>query len=284
MHVVSNRDSANMVLMDSNTIAEHTSEQASKKLKLLSYNVQIGIPTKRYRQYITNSWRHVLPFPERQNNLDRIADFVRDFDIVGLLELDAGSIRSDFIHQPNYIAERAELPHVYTRTNRDIGVFAKHSFAIMSRYPASQVIEHTLPSRIPGRGALEVHFGEAHDSLVVVLAHLSLSKKARARQLAYLSDVVKPHRHAVVMGDFNAHVDSKEFSSFFSNTGFGKPREAQATFPSWKPRHSLDHILTSEGVQQSEHEVFGVDYSDHLPVGIDIDIPNSALNTPLAVA
>ena len=284
MHGVSNKDDANMWLMDSTALAQHTSEQQSKKLKLLSYNVQVGIPTKRYRQYITKSWRHILPFQERQNNIDRIADFVSDFDIVGLLELDAGSIRSEFIHQPNYIAERAGLPYVYTRTNRDMGVIAKNSFALMSRYPASEVVTHTLPSRIPGRGALEVHFGEANDPLVVVLSHLSLSRRTRARQLGYLSEIVKPHKHAVVMGDFNAHLNSAEFSSFFSSTDFGKPDETQLTFPSWKPSRSLDHILTSADVQQSQRAVFGVDYSDHLPVGMDIDIPDSALNTPLAVA
>ncbi len=271
--MVSNKDDANMVLMDSASLTQHTSKQQSKKLKLLSYNVQVGIPTKRYRQYITNSWRHILPFSERRGNLDRIADFISDFDIVGVLELDAGSIRSEFIHQPNYIAERAKLPYVYTRTNRDMGVLAKHSFALMSRYPACEVREHTLPSRIPGRGALEVHFGDTRDPLVVVLSHLSLSRRTRAKQLNYLSEVVQPHKHAVVMGDFNAHVNSAEFSSFFSNTDFGKPAESQLTFPSWKPSRSLDHILTSAEVQQSQHEVFGIDYSDHLPVGIDIDVP-----------
>lgn len=272
------KENANMVLMDSTSLTQHTSKQNSKKLKLLSYNVQIGIPTKRYRQYITKSWKHILPFSERQDNLDRIADFVSDFDIVGLLELDAGSIRTEFMHQPSYIAQRAQLPYVYTQTNRNIGVLAKHSFAILSRYPASKVIEHTLPSRIPGRGALEVHFGDQKDPLVVVLSHLSLSRRTRGKQMDYLSEIVKEHRHAVVMGDFNAHVDSAEFQPFFSSTDFGKPENTQLTFPSWKPRRSFDHILTSAELQQNQPEVFGVDFSDHLPVGMDINIPPSALS------
>ncbi len=278
MHAMNTEENANMVLMDSVSLSEHTTKQNCKKLKLLSYNVQVGIPTERYRQYITNSWRHILPFSERQNNLGRIAEFVSDFDIIGLLELDAGSIRSEFIHQPNYIAEKANLPFVYTQTNRNIGVLAKHSFAILSRYPASKVIEHVLPSRIPGRGALEVHFGDQNDPLVVVLSHLSLSRRTRAKQLNYLSEIVKQHKHAVVMGDFNAHYNSAEFLPFFSNTDFGKPDETQMTFPSWKPKHSLDHILTSAELQQNQPEVFGVNFSDHLPVGIDIDIPQGVLS------
>ncbi|MGB5306989.1 MAG: hypothetical protein WBO57_12180, partial [Gammaproteobacteria bacterium] len=32
-----------------------------QRLRLLSYNVQAGISTARYRHYITQSWKHVLP-------------------------------------------------------------------------------------------------------------------------------------------------------------------------------------------------------------------------------
>jgi len=149
MHAIDGKENANMVLMDSIAMSEHTASQDSKKLKLLSYNVQIGIPTKRYRQYITKSWKHILPFSERQTNLDRIAEFVSDFDIAGLLELDAGSIRSDFIHQPNYIAEKANLPYVYTQTNRNIGVLAKHrpcpvKFPDAAHWKSTSVINLTL--------------------------------------------------------------------------------------------------------------------------------------------
>ncbi|HHJ19649.1 MAG TPA: EEP domain-containing protein [Gammaproteobacteria bacterium] len=249
-----------------------TSESGA--LKLLSYNVQIGIPTRKYRHYITHSWKHVLPFPQRQNNLERIAEFISDFDIVGLLELDAGSIRSEFIHQPEYLAEKAGLPYCYNRVNRDLGIVAQHSLAILSRYEAHFVKEHKLPSTIPGRGALEAHFGDEDDPLVVVLVHLSLSARARKRQLDYVSELIQGYKNAVVMGDLNSELDSDEISDLFDSTALSKPLTAGNTYPSWKPKLAFDHILVTPGIKKGEAEVFGVKHSDHLPVAMEVDFPH----------
>ena len=69
------------------------------KLKVLTYNIQVGISYTSYRHYLTRSWRHVLPFHGRQEILDSIARFISGFDIVGLQEVDAGSLRSGYINQ-----------------------------------------------------------------------------------------------------------------------------------------------------------------------------------------
>lgn len=55
-----------------------------QRLRVLSYNVQVGIGTSNYRDYLTGSWKHVLPHPQRWDNLNRIAERVRDFDLVAL--------------------------------------------------------------------------------------------------------------------------------------------------------------------------------------------------------
>lgn len=246
----------------------------SRALKLLSYNVQIGIPTRKYHHYITHSWKHVLPFQQRQNNLERIGEFISDFDIVGLLELDAGSIRSEFIHQPEYLAEKAGLPYCYNRVNRDLGIVAQHSLAILSRYEAHFVKAHKLPSTIPGRGALEAHFGTEKDPLVVILVHLSLSARARKRQLEYVAGLIQGYKNAVVMGDLNSELDSDEISDLFASTSLTKPESVDSTYPSWKPKLAFDHILITPGLKKGEAEVFGVGHSDHLPVALEVDFPH----------
>jgi len=243
------------------------------KLKLLSYNIQVGIPTRKYRHYLTHSWKHVLPFPQRRNNLDRIAEFVSDFDIVGLLELDSGSIRSEFIHQPEYVAEKAGLPYCYSRINRNLGVVAQHSLAVLSRYEACDVIEHRLPSTIPGRGALEVHFGDPSDPLVVVLVHLSLSARARRRQLRYIAGLIKDYRNAVVMGDMNSELHSQEIRELLASTGLSQPMNVGLTYPSWRPKMAFDHILVTPDIKSGESEVFAINHSDHLPVAMEVDFP-----------
>ncbi len=240
------------------------------RLRLLIYNVQVGIPTRKFRHYVTHSWKHVLPFPARRDNLDRIADFVADFDIVGLVETDAGSIRSEFIHQPEYVARRAGFDYCYSRVNRDLGIVAQHSLALLSRYPAHFTREHRLPSTIPGRGALEAHFGDPADPLVVVLAHLSLSARARTRQLRYLSGLVAGYRHAVIMGDLNAELHSPELAELMRVTRLVRPGPGAPTYPSWRPRAEYDHILATPDLQPGGVEVYRVKHSDHLPVGAEV--------------
>ncbi|MEK7696756.1 MAG: EEP domain-containing protein, partial [Pseudomonadota bacterium] len=78
-------------------IGENTAADSPRRLRLLSYNIQIGIATSRYRQYLTHSWKHVLPSTQRLGNLDRIARLIRSSDVVGLQEVDAGSLRSGYI-------------------------------------------------------------------------------------------------------------------------------------------------------------------------------------------
>jgi len=259
----------------SNDAVEVKEAVREPKLKLLSYNIQLGIPTRKYRHYLTHSWKHILPFQQRSNNLDHIAAFVSDFDIVGLLELDSGSIRSGFVHQPEYVAKKAGLPYCYSKINRDMGVVAQHSLAVLSRYKACKVTEHRLPSTIPGRGALEVHFGDPSDPLVVVLVHLSLSARARRKQLRYIAALIKHYRHAVVMGDMNSELHSKEIRELLASTGLSKPKSVELTYPSWRPKLAFDHILVTPEIKSGESKVFGVKHSDHLPIAMEVDFPTS---------
>ena len=250
-------------------------ETQQGRIKLLSYNVQVGIPTQKYRDYITHSWKHLLPFPQRQNNLDRIAEFISDFDIVGLQELDAGSIRSEFIHQPEYVAKQAGFPYCYSRVNRDLGIVAQNSLAILSRCEAHFVVEHKLPSTIPGRGALEAHFGDPDDPLVVILAHLSLSSRSRKRQLEYIARLVNGFLHVVVMGDLNTEIKSKEIKGLLDSTELSAPEVSERTYPSWKPRLAYDHILVTPEIKLGDSQVYGVKHSDHLPISIEVDVPGA---------
>jgi endonuclease/exonuclease/phosphatase family metal-dependent hydrolase len=274
MHVRDNFVSYKLDAQETEDAAIEVTEAVQEpKLKLLSYNIQVGIPTRKYRHYLTHSWKHVLPFPQRRNNLDRIAEFVSDFDIVGLLELDSGSIRSEFIHQPEYVAEKAGLPYCYSRINRNLGVVAQHSLAVLSRYEACEVKQHRLPSTIPGRGALEVHFGDPADPLVVVLVHLSLSARARRKQLRYIAGLIKDYRNAVVMGDMNSELHSREIRELLASTGLSQPTNVGLTYPSWRPKMAFDHILVTPGIKSGESEVFTVKHSDHLPVAMEVDFP-----------
>jgi endonuclease/exonuclease/phosphatase family metal-dependent hydrolase len=246
---------------------------AGLHLRVLSYNVQAGIATQRFREYLTQGWRHVLPHPESRENLDRIAGVVRDFDIVGLQEVDAGSLRSGFVDQTEYLAHRAGFPFWYHQTNRDLGRLGQHSNGLLTRFRPTAVVEHKLPGRIPGRGALLVRFGRGDAALVLLILHLSLGRRARLDQIAYLRDLLAGYEHAIVMGDLNCTAHSGEVRRLLEGGALRPASEDLKTFPSWRPSVGLDHILVTPGLRVGATAALGHRYSDHLPVAMDVVLP-----------
>lgn len=242
-------------------------------LRLLSYNIQVGIPSKRYRDYLTHGWKHLLPHRERHDNLSRIAKMIKDFDVVGLQELDSGSLRSGFVNHAQFLADMAQFPHWYDKTNRNWGSVARHSMGVLSRYASNGVSRHDLPGRVPGRGALMVRFGRISDPLVVVLVHLSLGKKARKQQIRFMSDLVNRYNHVILMGDFNCDADSEEFRNLIAGTGLSLPYAGLLTYPSWKPTKHIDHILVSKSIQIHDMQVLDYPLSDHLPLSMEVSLP-----------
>ena len=250
----------------------HESPQPENRLRLLTYNIQSGVDTKRYREYLTKGWRQLLPHRQRQLNLNRIANMLHQFDLVGLQEVDSGSLRSGFVDQTEYLAHRAGFPYWYKQVNRSFGKLAQHSNGLLSRMRPSWITEHKLPG-LPGRGAMVVEFESNEERLAVCVIHLALGRRARARQLAYLTELVSHYRHLVVMGDFNCDSEAREFRLLADKTDLKTPSSELKSFPSWRPVHMLDHILASSSLVIDRAQVLDYPHSDHLPISVDILLP-----------
>lgn len=244
-----------------------------RRLRLLSYNVQVGIVTRRRFDYFAQGWRHLLPHPRRQENLAAVAELIRDFDLVGLQELDGGSFRSGFINQAEYLALQAGFPHWHDQINRNLLGLARHSFAVLGRLVPGAVSNHALPGGLPGRGALVLRYGDLNDPLVVVLAHLALSSKARLLQLDYIAGLVKPYRHVIVMGDMNCNAQSGEIRHFMDRSGLCLSACDQPSYPSWRPEERIDHIFVSPTLDIHQARVLDFPLSDHLPVALEVSLP-----------
>jgi endonuclease/exonuclease/phosphatase family metal-dependent hydrolase len=254
---------------------EGRARAGGNRLRLLSYNIQAGAAASRFRHYVTHSWKHVLPHSASLQNLDSIAAIVRDFDIVALQEVDAGSLRSYFINQVEYLAKCAGFPYWYHQTNRNLGKLGQFSNGLLSRVIPAEVIDYRLPGVIPGRGAIFVRYGQRDASLVLLLVHLALSRRARLKQLAFLIDLVNEFPHVVLMGDFNCQLQSREIQTLLANTTLHAPVEDLPTFPSWRPFRTIDHILITPSLKLSEAKVLHCTFSDHLPVTLDIEVPST---------
>jgi endonuclease/exonuclease/phosphatase family metal-dependent hydrolase len=246
-----------------------------RSLRLLSYNIQAGIATQRFSHYVTQGWKQVLPHPESLDNLDQIARLIKDFDVIGLEEVDAGSLRSGFINQTEYLAKRARFPYWYHQSNRNLGGFAQTCNGLLTRIAPTAVTEHKLPGRIPGRGALLVRYGDEEDGLTVLIIHLALGRRARAEQVDYLVRLLSGHRHIIVMGDLNCTSRSPELVRLLESADLRESVQGLKTFPSWRPALGLDHILVSQSLEVKHAEVLNLPFSDHLPLAVEVDIPES---------
>lgn len=250
---------------------------ARQRLRLLSCNILAGASVQRYHEYVTRSVQAVLPGRSKLDNLDRLAEVLPQFDVIGLQEADAGSLRSGFLNQTRYLAEAAGLPFWSHQPNRPMARLAHSANGLISRLPPHAVHDYPLPSRIPGRGALLVRYGADKTALAVMIAHLSLSAPARARQLQFIAEVLSDYPHAVLMGDLNTDPGSREMQILFRHSPLVPPAQPVPTFPSWKPRRALDHILVSPALEIERSWTLPQAFSDHLPLAAEISVPAGLL-------
>lgn len=255
---------------------DHTAQrQASDRhtLRVMSYNIQTGVETRFYRDYLTRGWAHVLPHPRRETNLQRIARLAADFDLVGLQEVDGGSFRSGYVNQVEYLARTAKFPCWYSQTNRNLGRIAQHSNGILSRFQPLGVWEAKLPGMIPGRGALTMRFGSGDNYLDVVIVHLALGQRTRQKQIDFIAERLQDSPNAIVMGDFNCLSHSPEVDRLCQRADLCEPLPDLHTFPSWRPQRNIDHILISPSLAVRSAEVLDHPLSDHLPIVMEVGLP-----------
>ncbi|MDE2308972.1 MAG: endonuclease/exonuclease/phosphatase family protein [Xanthomonadaceae bacterium] len=246
---------------------------AERRLRLLSCNILAGASVKRYSEYVTRSLEAVLPGRNKLDNLDRLAEVLPQFDLIGLQEADAGSLRSGFLNQTRYLAETSGMPFWSHQPNRPMARLAHSANGMISRLEPYSVLDYPLPSRIPGRGALLAQFGEGDNALAVMIAHLSLSAPARTRQLGFIAELLQDFPHAVLMGDLNSEPGSAEMRHLFAKCSLQPPAQSTPTFPSWKPRRALDHILISPAIRLDKMWTLPQAFSDHLPLAAEIRLP-----------
>ncbi len=255
--------------------------QQKQRLSLLSYNLQVGINSSRYSDYLTQSWRHLLPDSNRQTNLSRVADWLSDYDIVALQEVDTGSLRSQYINQVEYLAQKAGFPHFHQQQNRNIAGLTAHANGVLTKYKTTQVKLHKLPGRISGRGALEINIESKGYKIKILSVHLALGQRARNSQLAYIANLVKNSDHFVIMGDMNCKKDTVFEAFKDAKIKVKRNPLISPTYPRWNPKHCYDQIWISENLKIISSKVLNLGVSDHLPISMEIEFPIKHINKSL---
>ena len=209
--------------------------------------------------------------------LPDITQFVRsvDPDIVGLIEVDTGSIRSRKVNQAEKMAADLGMHTSYETKygsksiNQILPIVRKQGNAFLA---ASRVHGERFHYFDTGIKRLIIEF-EMRD-FAVFLVHLSVKYRHRHLQLRRLYDlIVGTDKPVIVAGDFNTFWGENEIYLFMQAAGLTSANvDSIPTYPSRAPRRELDFVLYQQGIAVTGFDVPQVRYSDHLPIVCDFDV------------
>tara|TARA_R110002049_G_scaffold1062_2_gene7969 strand:+ start:5791 stop:6534 length:744 start_codon:yes stop_codon:yes gene_type:complete len=243
-------------------------------MRLLLYNIRYAVGGGASMHMPLPGAGYVLG---NQNVLPEITRFIRsvDPDIVGLIEVDTGSIRSRMVNQAESIAANLGMNTSYETKygeksiNHMLPIVRKQGNAFMA---APRVHGEKFHYFDTGIKRLIIEF-EMRD-YSVFLVHLSLKYRHRHLQLRRLYDLIEAtEKPVIVAGDFNTFWGENEIYLFMKAAGLKSANEqGLPTYPSRAPRKELDFILYQDGITVTDFQVPAVRHSDHLPLICDFTI------------
>jgi endonuclease/exonuclease/phosphatase family metal-dependent hydrolase len=213
--------------------------------------------------------------------LSGITRFIKsqDPDIVGLIEVDTGSIRSGRVNQAEAIAE--SLGHYSTYQCK----YGASSFNAMVPIVNKQANAFLAAPRVEGErfhyfdtGIKKLIIELELDDLCVFLVHLSIKFRHRHVQLRHLFELVRAApKPVIVAGDFNTFWGEHEMALFMEAAGLRSANvDRLPSYPSRRPRMELDFVLHSSQISIDSFSIPNVTYSDHLPLVCDFHLNDKA--------
>jgi endonuclease/exonuclease/phosphatase family metal-dependent hydrolase len=202
-----------------------------------------------------------------------------DPDLVGLIEVDTGSIRSGLVNQATQIADALGHYSMYqckygsASFNNLLPIVRKQGNAFLAAPRVAGERFHYFETGIK-RLIIELEL----EDVAIFLVHLSLKFRHRADQLRHLHELI---RHAtkpvIVAGDFNTFWGDNEIYLFMQASALKSAnRLGLPSYPSRNPRKELDFVLHSADIEITRFEVPDVRFSDHRPLICDFEVRRDA--------
>lgn len=243
-------------------------------MRLLLYNIRYAVGAGASMHMPLPGAGYLLG---NQNVLPEITNFIKstDPDIVGLIEVDTGSIRSRRINQAETIAAELGMNSSYESKygaksiNQLLPIIRKQGNAFLAAPRVHGETFHYFDTGIK-RLIIELEM----DDFSVYLVHLSLKYRHRHLQLRKLYDLIADsHKPVMVVGDFNTFWGENEIYLFMRAAGLKSANvRSLPSYPSRSPRRELDFILYQDGIRITNFEIPQVRFSDHLPLVCDFEI------------
>ena len=243
-------------------------------MRLLLYNIRYAVGGGASMHMPIPGAGYVLG---NQAILPEITRFIksRDPDVVGLIEVDTGSIRSRNVNQAEKIAADLGMNTSYETKygarslNQMLPIVRKQGNAFMAAPRVHGERFHYFDTGIK-RLIIELEM----DDFAIFLVHLSLKYRHRHLQLRRLYDLIQETKKPVVVaGDFNTFWGENEIYLFMKAARLTSANtDSIPTYPSRSPRKELDFVLYQDGVNVTGFEVPDVRLSDHLPLVCDFEL------------
>ena len=209
--------------------------------------------------------------------LPEIAKFIKsvDPDVVGLIEVDTGSIRSRNVNQAEKLAGDLGMNTSYETKygskslNQLLPIVRMQGNAFMAAPRMHGEKFHYFDTGIK-RLIIELEM----DDYAIFLVHLSLKYRHRHLQLRHLYDLIQVTKKPVlVAGDFNTFWGENEIYLFMKAAGLRSANvDSSPTYPSRAPRKELDFVLYQDGIKVTAFDIPDVKLSDHLPLVCDFEL------------
>ena len=243
-------------------------------MRLLLYNI---------RYAVGGGARMHMPLPGagyvlgNKTVLPDITRFIKsvDPDIVGLIEVDTGSIRSRNVNQAEKIAADLGMNTSYETKygekslNQMLPIVRKQGNAFLAAQRVHGETFHYFDTGIK-RLIIELEMEE----FAIFLVHLSLKYRHRHLQLRHLYDLIqKTAKPVIVAGDFNTFWGENEIYLFMRAAGLQSANtNSLPSYPSRSPRKELDFVLYQDGIDVTNFDIPLVRFSDHLPLVCDFEL------------
>ncbi len=247
-------------------------------MRLLLYNIRYAVGGGASMHMPLPGAGYVLG---NQSVLPEITRFIKDVDpdIVGLIEVDTGSIRSRMVNQAEKIAADLGMNTSYETKygsksiNQMLPIVRKQGNAFMAAQRVHGEKFHYFDTGIK-RLIIELEMEE----FAVFLVHLSLKYRHRHLQLRRLYDLIEAtEKPVIVAGDFNTFWGENEIYLFMRAAGLQSANvEGLPTYPSRAPRKELDFVLYQDGITVNSFEIPDVRLSDHLPLICDFEVTRTS--------
>ncbi len=243
-------------------------------MRFLLYNIRYGTGVGK---------RFHLPLPfmgyfrNTDRNLGEIVEFIGSLepDIVGLVEVDIGSFRTNRQNQARTLASRISHDPVFQSKYGSgsvahmLPILNKQGNALLTNQGIQSQRFHYLNNGIK-RLVIEIELEEVN----IFLVHLSLRYRQRQDQLGDIYRLIESARKPVIVaGDFNVFRGERELNLFKAAAGLESANlQGQPSHPSRAPKRQLDYILCSSGIKVSRFFVPRVTFSDHVPLVCDFEV------------